>query len=205
MSFCLDIQQSDTIIKESSIREQKQGLFPNQLCTFKAEDYLILNNVMESIFQIIFKELGYQENLRKIIIDKNFAQLYFIQNEDSKRLEIDFHLLAIDLALEQQEVVQINAYFDCVEKISKIQMKEISIASNIFWKKGISDSIELIKFIDNNLNKIQSNGLQYLKIFKEELLREEVIVIHESICQPLMAVPSLRNEQTTCCSICSLQ
>ncbi|CAD8187367.1 unnamed protein product [Paramecium pentaurelia] len=206
MQFCLDIQQADKIIKVSSTQKEEQELFPNQFCTFKSEDYIIQHEIMGSLFETIFcKALGYQDNFKQIIIDRNFAQLYFIQNTFSKKLEIEFHLLAIELAQQQQEIPEINSFTDCVETVSRIQMKEIPIASNIFWKKGILDSIKIIQFIDNNINRILSDGLQYLRMFKEEFFSEEVIVIQESLHQSLMAVPTLRNEQTTYCSFCSIQ
>ncbi|CAD8187632.1 unnamed protein product [Paramecium octaurelia] len=199
MSFCFEIQQA--ILPQCSI--QKSELIPN-VCTFKEENYIFDNNLKESLFETICEAIGYQDNFKEIIINRNFAQLYQIENDQTGNLEVEFHLLAIDLATKQQDVPEILTFFDFVEKISNIQMKELQIASNIFWKKGILDSIKIIQFIDNNINKIVSDGLQYLRMWKEEFEEEELIVHHQSLTEQMMPGPSI-NQQPTYCSFCQIQ
>ncbi|CAK93756.1 unnamed protein product (macronuclear) [Paramecium tetraurelia] len=201
MQFCFEIQKTNKILPQSSI--EKQNLIPNPFCTFKEEECISNIDQKESLIETICEALGYQDNFKQTIINRNFAQLYYIENNYSENLEIEFHLLAIDLATKQEGVPEINSYFDLVEKISKIQMKNLQITSNIFWKKGILDSIKIIQFIDNNINRIISDGLQYLRMWKEDCANEEVVVIHQSLAEQLMAETPV-NGQPTYCSFCSI-
>ncbi|CAD8127357.1 unnamed protein product [Paramecium sonneborni] len=163
-----------------SISEKMVGLL---LKTFKAgsktvEQLPIIGQAFNIINSALDFGVEYQKDVkfqRRIISLTNIMKIFAITPTE---LEKEVQFAAIELSKLQEpglKEIPISKFTSFVEKLSLLERASEEYSRDPYWKKGIEDSIIILKYLEeNNNNIIQENQFKKLRqIFIDAILKNK--------------------------------